>query len=129
MIPDEAGAATLKKHRQIAVSVIRVANPVDGMTWIAGRKRVHAGVLDGYRTVRAALPIGCVIGWLHMNRNYPIICAAKLIHDAIIQPVCQIGVVWNLLFKVGATAVCGIIQLNEPVIISDAQSEKLLPTS
>ena len=129
MILDEAGAATLKKHRQIAVSVIRVANPVDGVAWIGGCKRVHAGVLDGYRSVWAAFPIGCVIGWLHVDRDYPIICAAKLIHDAIIQPVCQIGVAGSLLFKVGAIAVCGIIQSNMAVIISDAQSEKLLPTS
>ena len=63
-----------------------------------------------------------------MNRYYPIVCAAKLIHDAIIQPVCQIVVAWSLLFKVGARAVCGIIKSNETVIISDAQSKKLRPT-
>ena len=128
MIPDEAGASALKKHRKIAVSVVRVVNPVDGVTGIAGCKCVHAGVLHSYRTVNVALPIGCVIGWLHVDSNYPIICATKLIHDAIIQPVCQICVEGGLLFKVGASAGCGIIQSNEPVIISDAQSKKLLPT-
>ena len=119
MIPDEAGASALKKHSQFAGGVVRVVNPVNGVIWITGCKRVHAGVLDGFAIVGGVRPIGCVIGWLHVDRDYPIISATKLIHDAVIQPVCQIGVAGSLLFKVGGIAVCGIIQLNAPVRISE----------